>query len=133
MKNLFHIFLVITLLLSTAGVAVTKHFCGEVLASISFGSEAKSCCDTNEMPPGSMPVGCDCQSDTDYVAVEDDFQLDKQVIKLTPPLQFVLVNFINELRLVLFLDEPSKKLLFYSKQPPLAESDIYIRVQSFLI
>lgn len=128
MKNLFHIFLVISLLISTAGFAVTKHFCGEVLANISVGSEAKSCCE-----PGSMPVDCDCHSNTEHVSVEDDFQLDQQVIKLTPNLQAVLVNFVSELRLTLLLDEPSKKLLFHSKQPPLAESDIYIKVQSFLI
>ena len=108
---------------------MTKHFCGEVLASVSVGAEdTKSCCD-----PNSMPADCDCHSDTDHVSVDDDFQLDQQVIKLTPHLQFVLVNFISELRLALLLDEPSRKLLFYSQQPPLAESDIYIRVQSFLL
>ena len=80
-----------------------------------------------------MPADCDCHSDTDHVSVEDDFQLDQQVVKFTPQLQLVLVNFINELRLALLLDEPSKKLLFHSKQPPLAESEIYIKVQSFLI
>ncbi|MCJ8167128.1 hypothetical protein MKJ04_19970 [Pontibacter sp. E15-1] len=129
MRHLLHIVLVISLLLSTAGYAVTKHFCGEVLASVSVGAaDTKPCCD-----PGSMPADCDCHSDTDHVSVEDDFQLDQQVIKFTPPLQFVFVSLINELRLALLLDEPSKKLLFHSKQPPLAESDIFIKVQSFLI
>ncbi|WP_449301390.1 HYC_CC_PP family protein [Pontibacter rugosus] len=128
MRNLFHIVLVISLLVSTAGFAVTKHFCGKMLASVSVGTEAKSCCD-----PGSMPADCDCHSDTDHVSVEDDFQLDQQVVKFTPQLQFVLVSFINELRLALLLDEPSRKLLFHSQQPPVAECDIYIRVQSFLI
>ena len=128
MRNLFHIVLVISLLISTAGFAVTKHFCGKTLASVSVGTEAKSCCD-----PGSMPADCDCHSDTDHVSVEDDFQLDQQVIKFTPQLQLALVHFISELRLALLLDEPFKKLLFHSKQPPLAESDIYIKVQSFLI
>ncbi|GAA4429395.1 hypothetical protein GCM10023188_14710 [Pontibacter saemangeumensis] len=129
MRHLFHIVLVISLLVSTAGFAVTKHFCGKVLANVSVGAaDTKSCCD-----PGSMPADCDCHSDTDHVSVEDDFQLDQQAIKFTPQLQLVLVHFISELRLALLLDEPSRKLLFHSKQPPLAESDIYIRVQSFLI
>ncbi|PRY01415.1 hypothetical protein CLV24_14811 [Pontibacter ummariensis] len=118
-----------SLLFSTAGFAVTKHFCGKELASISVGTEAeKSCCN-----PHDMPEGCDCNSDTDHLSVDDDFQLDQQVIKLTPQLQATLVHLISELRLALLLDEPSKKLLFHSKQPPLAESDIYVKVQSFLI
>lgn len=128
MRNLFHIFLVISLLISTAGFAVTKHFCGKELASISIGSESKPCCDSS-----TMPVDCDCHSDTDHASVENDFQLDQQVIKFTPQQQFILVNFISELHLALLLDEPSRKLLFHSQQPPLAESDIYIKVQSFLI
>ena len=135
MRNLFHIFLVISLLFSTAGFAVTKHFCGKELASVSLGTELKKCCDSDHSKPfeHGMSEDCDCHSDTDHVSVEDDFQLDQQVIKFTPQLQLVLVNFINELRLALLLDEPSKKLLFHSQQPPLAESDIYIKVQSFLI
>lgn len=129
MRNLFHIFLVISLLISTAGFAVTKHFCGEVLASMSIGAEeSKPCCDAN-----SMPADCDCHSDTNHESVDDDFQLDQQVIKLTPALQATLTHFLSELRLALLLDEPSRKLLFHSKQPLLAESDIYVKVQSFLL
>lgn len=129
MRKLFHIFLVLALLISTAGFAVTKHFCGEVLASISVGrAESEPCCD-----PNTMPADCDCHSEADHMALDDDFQLDHQTVKFTPNLQATLFYFISELRFALLLDEPSKKLSFYSKQPPLAESDIYIKVQSFLI
>lgn len=127
-RKLIHIMLALTLLISTAGFALSKHYCGEVLASVSVGAESKPCCD-----PDTMPADCDCHSDTERAAVEDDFQLDQQVIKLAPNLQFALVSFLSELRLALLLDEPSRKLLFHSKQPPLAESDIYVKVQSFLI
>lgn len=96
---------------------------------MSIGAEeSKPCCD-----PNNMPADCNCNSDTEHVSVDDDFQLDQQVIKFTPALQATLIHFISELRLALLLDEPSRKLLFHSKQPPFAESDIYIRVQSFLI
>jgi hypothetical protein len=128
MRNLFHIFLVISLLTSTAGFAMTKHYCGQVLASVSVGAESKSCCESSQ-----MPAGCDCQDEAGHVALDDDFQLEKHLIKFTPGLQATLFYFISELRLALFLDEPSRKLLFNLNQPPLAESDIYIKVQSFLI
>jgi hypothetical protein len=95
---------------------------------VSVGAESKPCCDTD-----TMPADCDCHSEADHVALDDDFQLDQHIIKLTPNLQATLVCFISELRLALLLDEPSKKLSLHSKKPPLAESDIYIRVQSFLI
>lgn len=43
-RRLSHILIMITLILATAGVTVTKHYCGNRLVNTSLESEPKSCC-----------------------------------------------------------------------------------------
>lgn len=128
MRIFFHIFLIFSLLMSTAGYAVTKHFCGEVLAHISVGHDANSCCDSKEMSPN-----CECENETDHVVVEDDYQLDHQEVKLTPALQATLFSVFRFLDLVPIAEEQSNNLLPALDYPPFTDPDIHISVQSFLL
>lgn len=128
MRKFFHIFLILSLLISTAGYAVTKHFCGEVLAHVSVGHETTSCCDSNE-----MPSDCKCANETDHLAVDDDYQLDHQEVKLTPALQATLVSFFRFLAFAPLAEEVSNNLLPTLDYPPFTDPDIHIRVQSFLL
>ena len=128
MRKLFHIFLIFSLLFSTAGYAVTKHFCGEVLAHVSVGHSNKSCCDSNE-----MSSGCECETETDHLVVEDDYQQDHQEVKLTPALQATLLSFFRFLAFAPLAEEQPNKSLLTLKSPPFTESNIHIRVQSFLL
>ena len=129
MRKLFHIFLAFSLLFSTAGYAVTKHFCGEVLAHVAVGHEARSCCSSN-----GIPTACDgCENETEHLVVDDDFQLDQQEIKLDPALQATLISFIKYLAFAPLLEEYYNKLHSTLKYPPSTGPDIHIKVQSFLL
>jgi hypothetical protein len=128
MRKFFHIFLILSLLMSTAGYAVTKQFCGEVLAHVSLGHNTQPCCDKAE-----MPSDCECEREVAHYAIDDDFQLDQQVIKLDPALQVTLVSFFKFLASVPLLEEHVSKFHSTLKYPPFTDPDIHIRVQSFLL
>lgn len=132
MRKIFHIFLVLSLLMSTAGYAVTRHFCGEVLAHVSLGSETSSCCGSNES--NEMAADCDgCENETDHLVVDDEFQLDQQEIKLNAPLQAAVISFFQFLAFAPVSEEHEHKLHPTLKYPPSTGPDIHISVQSFLL
>lgn len=62
-KKLSYIILSFVLLISTMGIAVSKHYCGSSFVSVSFFSEAKSCCETD---------GC-CHNENHFFKVQDDY------------------------------------------------------------
>lgn len=128
MRKFLHIFLGLSLLVSTAGYAVTRHFCGEILAHVSIGHETQSCCESEE-----RSSDCECENESEHVAVDDDYQQDHQEIKLTPALQATLVGFIKFLAFAPLLEDQGNKLHPTLKYPPFTEPDIYNRVQSFLL
>lgn len=43
-RRLSHILIMFTLILATAGVTVTRHYCGNELKKITLAGEPKSCC-----------------------------------------------------------------------------------------
>jgi len=47
LRKVTHILIAITLILATAGVSVSRHYCGGNLISVSVYHHAKSCCDAN--------------------------------------------------------------------------------------
>ncbi len=65
LKKISHIILSCLLLISTMGMAVSMHYCGEELISVSLLNEADSCCD----------MGDCCQSETHVYQVNEDFSV----------------------------------------------------------
>lgn len=129
MRNITHIALVITLLISMAGITISRHFCGEFLTQTAINTEAEPCCDGSE-----MPADCDCHSQTEFLALDDDFQLEKHTLKLDGATLAILSYFIHFLETDSFVESDTTSLLWAFKSPPPAEpDDIYIQVQSFLI
>lgn len=129
MRSFIPIALVITLLISLAGITVSRHFCGEFLAQTSIGTEAEPCCDGIE-----MPVDCNCHSQTETLALDDDFQLEKHTLKLDGATLAILSYFIHFLETDSFVESDTYSLFSAFKSPPPAEpADIYIQVQSFLL
>lgn len=63
LKKASHIFLSALLLISTMGMAVSKHYCGENLVSVSFYGEADSCCGDSDC----------CHNENQNYKVKDDF------------------------------------------------------------
>jgi hypothetical protein len=65
-KRISHIILSFVLLVSTMGMAVSKHYCGEDLISVSvFNSENDACCDMDDC----------CQNENQIYQVKEDFSI----------------------------------------------------------
>jgi hypothetical protein len=64
MKRAGNIMMILLLLISTGGISITRHYCGESVISVSMFSTPKSCC-------GS---GCEhCRNENIFNKVTDDF------------------------------------------------------------
>jgi hypothetical protein len=62
-RKLSHIVLATLLLATTAGLAVSKHYCHNSLVGVSFFSKAEPCCDDG---------GC-CTNEDHFYQVKEDF------------------------------------------------------------
>jgi hypothetical protein len=112
--------------MSTIGMSVSKHFCGEYLMQKSIIVHVDSCCDSDQ-----MPAGC-CHEELDIFSIEDDYQL----TKISCNQELIPINsFFNTNLLHLSIPEDNSDLTtaFIESPPPNLEDDIYIQVQSFLI
>lgn len=125
MKKLIHVCLALLLLVSTTGVSISKHYCGNILLDVSIYADAVSCSDGME-----MPVDC-CQDITNHFSVEADFQFQQTNLNLDPPV--TLVNFLAYIFIPQSYADHAKKPWLTEKPPSLFEPEIYIRVHSFLI
>lgn len=65
LRKVIHIILTLVMLVSTMGMTVSKHFCGNKLISVSVTSEAKFCCDD------VGEDGC-CRNETDRFELDVD-------------------------------------------------------------
>ena len=125
MRQTVSLFLLLSVLINSAGFTLSKHFCGEELAHVTL-NETKTCCDSEE----DMPSDC-CHDEVDQLLL-DDSQLDHQSLQLRPLAFFtlsVLAHFLP------FSPEANTSAspwtAFHS--PPLPVIELYLRVQSFLI
>jgi hypothetical protein len=59
-----HVLLSLVLFISTTGLTIDKHYCGDNLVSVSLFGDAKSCCD--------MDGGC-CHQETDSYILTVDY------------------------------------------------------------
>nr|WKN38609.1 hypothetical protein K4G66_07825 [Tunicatimonas sp. TK19036] len=128
MRQILSILLLLSVLLSSTGLTMTKHFCGEALAHVSLRDEAKSCCSDEEKE--QMPGDC-CHDETEQLTL-DTFQLDHQTVQLQPLAILTLHVFANIFQV--FPENPTVSPLWTAfHSPPLPEIAVYLRVQSFLI
>ncbi len=125
MRQTVSLFLLLSVLVNSAGFTLSKHFCGEELAHVTL-NEQKTCCDSEE----NMPSDC-CHDELDQLLL-DDSQLDHQSLQLRPLTFFtlsVLAHFLP------FSPEANASASSWTAfhSPPLPVVDLYLRVQSFLI
>ncbi len=126
MKKLIHIGLALLLLLSTTGVSISKHYCGDMLRNVSLYAKVDSCDDEME-----MPVDC-CKDITNHFSVEDDYRFQQTILNLDRPA--TMVNFIAYLFIPqLYIEKKNESSWLTQNPPSLFEPEIYIRVHSFLI
>ncbi len=123
-QKYIHIPLAILLLVGSSGFIVNSHFCGEALKSLTMNAPSHGCCDKDEMPT-------DCCHDVSEYFMVDEFQAQVSISQtINAPLLYVIDYFIAS---GLFPEDTSSQLFVDLKSPPLTESKIFIRIQSFLI
>ena len=87
LQKFSHIILATLLMISTMGMAVSKHYCGNDLVSVSMFDEAETCC-------GDM--GC-CHTENEFFQVKEDYSTP---VVLTTPLSAEIEilghNLLNE-------------------------------------
>ncbi len=92
LKRIAHIIFALLLLTATTGFALSKHYCGTDVVSVSINSEAESCCDD---------MGSDdcCRNETehlqlkvDFVNSSIDFQFQETDIDILFPALFVFIQ-----------------------------------------
>jgi len=125
LKKSFSILLSFLLLLSTVGISVSRHYCGDILKNSAILSPVDWCDDME------MPTDC-CHDEIDHYELQDDFQTTEISFDLNQG--FALISFYQ----VSFIDNISdSEDIKYSQleppSPPQVEENIYIQVQSFLI
>ncbi len=79
-KKAGHIILSMLLLLSTAGLAISKHYCGDELISTSIFLEADSCCDSDDC----------CKNETEVFQLDEDFSV-SAVVEIPESVQIDLL------------------------------------------
>lgn len=109
LRKISHIIFALFLLVSTAGVTLSMHYCGGELVSTSINKEAKSCCD--EMG------GC-CENKTVHFEVEDDYVSPVQVNNVQTVELDILFPILFVLNFDLSIDEEIEQVAFYDSSPP---------------
>lgn len=125
MRQVIAVFLLFSVLMSSTGFMLSKHFCGEELAHISL-NETKTCCDSEE----DMPSDC-CHDEFDQLVL-DDSQLNYQTLQLQP-MTWVTLSVLTQ-----FLSfSPQAAIIAFPwtafHSPPIPDTPVYLRVQSFLL
>lgn len=123
-KSLFSIFLALLVLVSTAGVGVTTHFCGNRVASVSFLGDAGCTCNAMEDADGC------CSTERAFFQVDDDFSV-TPVHGLSLSATSILSVFVYHLSFDFVAGDKQRGYLIY--KPPLPEKDFPVLHQSFLI
>jgi hypothetical protein len=105
LKKVVHISLIVVLLVSTTGVTVYKHYCGNSLVSKSIGIPTKNCC----------YKGCNkCKNELSFLKVTDNFQLENslQAFKIWSKQLFHAFHLVP-VSLILFSEHLFSGLFFY--------------------
>ncbi len=117
---------IVLILLSTIGVTVTRHYCGDILQGIGINYEP-NCCGDEE-----MPKGC-CHNEAERIVLEDDLQLGVFDFEVNFHTIDTIVHLFEDYINILHYEAEVHKSKFAFRSDPPAESDIYIKIQSFLI
>lgn len=132
--KIFHIILAISVLFSTTGILMGKHFCKKEMQAEKFLAKTKSCCQSSSTTCSSENGGCDkdcCSNEYEY------FQSDQ--VKLAQSIDLPSLNkpaLVATLLLVFDIEIPSfdnNTRQFQAYRPPIVERDIPVLLQTFLI
>lgn len=125
MRKIVNMFLVLLLLFSTTGVAISKHYCGEILQSVAVNHTPKSCCDGQDMPD-------DCCSNELSIDKADELQLSQLKLNLTYSPYLLYIATLGFFDFSIEQAETKGFFAFYDS-PPITEQEIFILDQAFLL
>jgi hypothetical protein len=120
--KLGHILLSIVLIVSTVGVVISKHYCGDNLVSISIDYPADPCCE-------DMNGEC-CHDEEETLILETEYIFPE--IEENQIAEIILINRV-------FCDTPNESLSSYntafllSEPPPLIKFVSLANIQAFLL
>jgi hypothetical protein len=123
-KAALSILLSVLVLIATSGVAITKHYCGNRVASVSVLGDGGCTC-------GSMDENSNCcHSERAFFQVDDDFSV--------APVQSLSIASNSLIALVACqiqfeLDGESVSFSFLHYKPPIPDRDVLVLIQYFLI
>lgn len=112
------------LLISTIGIPINKHYCGNTYITTTIGLPLKDPC-------GDMPMKGDCcNNDTHLLSITNFFNTtDLGIIKNVAPVMFVC----NYTVCTKIIPQPVEIEFFKEYIPPPIESKIFVEIQSFLL
>ena len=106
-KQILHITMALFLMVSTFGVTITKHYCGEELVDLSLSGKADTCC--------GMESGC-CHDEVQSFQMHEDY---------TTPIVLEHVDYFSVLACiipVLLIEQPTQDTfassLNFGESPP---------------
>jgi hypothetical protein len=126
MKRVIRLFIIALLLLASVGVSVTKHYCGDILKSISVNAKPENCCGDKD-----MPNGC-CEDESENYFLDQNMKIQQIIPVLNPPVTEI-DNDLNHLLIISNFDVTNRNLNFYYKCPPPFEPELFVKFRSFLI
>lgn len=123
LKKFSHIILSSLLLISTIGMAVSKHYCSGTFVSASVFHEAKSCCGDSDC----------CHNEDQFYQVKDDFSA--PVVSNVPVLaeMDVLGHNLSADILTVLPETKTSEVLFDSSPPPLTIQKVLSLKQVYLL
>ncbi len=121
LKKTSHIVLSLLLLISTIGLTISAHYCGENLKSISVINDPDSCCD--------IPNGC-CHDEAETFRVENDFASSSFLFE-SKLLVSLILDYSNS-----YIAELSAKIFPISsfiEPPPPTIKQVLSRIQVYIL
>ena len=105
LRKTSHIILSVLLLVTTMGLVISKHYCGDSFVSISLFTEGESCCEMD---------GC-CHNETNFYQVDKDFS----IISLS---EIPVASEFNLFGFTILLNEANEEFIDVAKNLIVSES-----------
>lgn len=123
LRKLIHIVLSLLLLVSTAGMAITKHYCGKRLESVTINHVPASCCNQD---------GC-CRNESEVVQVQDNFTSGIPLTCEVQQLDLFDEPFLAHVLHIEFINDTNKSIPFDTSPPPGGVAAFLSKIQTYLI
>lgn len=121
-KRISHILLALLVMISTMGMTVSKHFCGDELIEVTILTTPDSCCDS--------PTGC-CHNETTSLKVKDEFSVASFTFDFSQwGLQLPPLPQIEQLQQTM---PTTVEMVTHTPPPPPRLQTVLSRLQSFLL